>query len=138
MEGMMIKNGSGEDVSLNDAAEMISRMENPCMAEVKFHGKTEWTLDRLREIFNELGTLNYEKVEKLLVGKRVFNRKNIIRDWVNVRVMKALDELDFTGDGIKDIADIDTFIRAYKTSVASEITDDIIDTMHAAQRHGME
>jgi len=105
---------------------------------VVFHGKTEWTLDRLKEIFNELGTLNYEKVEKLLAGKRMFNRNNIIRDWVFERVMRSLEKIKITGDGMDDIIDLDTFVKSYKTSLANEITDDIIDTMHAAQRHGMQ
>lgn len=138
MEDLVIKDVNGKEVSLEDATEKLDEMENPCAKVVVFHGKTEWTLDRLKEIFNELGTLNYEKVEKLLAGKRMFNRKNIIRDWVFERVMKSLEKLKITGDGMADIIDLDTFVKSYKTSLANEITDDIIDTMHTAQRHGMQ
>lgn len=138
MEDFIILNDNGEQVSLEDAAREVSRMAEPMVLPVEFHGRTEWTLDRLREINHELGTLNYAKVEKILAGARRHSKKNIVREWVKVRVLKALEEIPVCGDGMKEVTDLDTFMKAWRNIASSEITDDIIDTMYAAQRHGIQ
>lgn len=133
-----IKNGKGEIISFDEMVREASQMDHLCAKEIIFHGKEHFTLGILKEIESELGTLNYKKVEKILVGKRMFNRNNIIKDWVNERVMKALEKIDLTGE-LSDIKiDMDTFARQCRFYLAAEITDVIIDTMHAVQRHGLK
>ena len=94
-------------------------------------------MEILRDIHNELGTLNYFKVEKLLVGRRMFNKAKVIKDWVKERVLKSIEDIPFTGDGIPEIEDLETYMKNVRLLLADGISDDIIDTMYAAQRHGM-
>lgn len=134
MDDLLIRNGKGARISMYDAAKEIDQMESPCVATVEFAGRMDWTLDLLRDILKEQGTINYSKLEKKLADKR-FPVKNVVRNWVQNRVLIAIDDLEICGD-FSGISDPDYFVRSYKKSLAADITDDIIDTMMVAQRKG--